>query len=169
MALLLSKTLDRVAHALFFIGVCAGILMALMILSSALLRYLAGAPLSFSDELAGLLFVTLAFTTFPEVMLRSEHIKLSVLTDRFGPVLQRVCRFAAGIIFITFSVVFIYESWNFADFSRQINSRTDVSGLLLWPWMALMPASLALCLLIELRVLFRGLRGDWVGLMGVEQ
>ncbi len=169
MGLFLSRTLDRVTHALFFIGVCAGILMALMILSSALLRYLAGAPLSFSDELAGLLFVTLAFTTFPEVLLRTEHINLTVLTDRFGPFLQRVCRFAAGVIFITFAVVFIYESWNFTDFSRQIESRTDVSGLLLWPWMALMPLSLSLCLLIELRGLLRGVKGDWVGLMGEQQ
>lgn len=164
--LLLSKTLDRVTHALFFIGVCAGILMAVMILSSALLRYLAGAPLAFSDELAGLLFVTLAFTTFPKVMLRAEHINLTVLTERFGPLMQRLCRCLAGLILIAFALVFIYQSWQFTDFSRQISSRTDVSGLLLWPWMGLMPLSLFLCLLIELRGLYRALRGDWDGLMG---
>ena len=155
MARLLSKLLDKLIQLLFHIGVLAGAIMALLILSSALLRYLAGAPLSFSDELAGLLFVTLAFTTFPHVMERAEHINLTILTERMGPVAQRLCRFGGGMIFLTFATVFVYQSWQFTDFSRMIESRTDVSGLLLWPWMALMPASMVLCLLVELRGLTR--------------
>ncbi|WP_221796519.1 TRAP transporter small permease [Oceanobacter mangrovi] len=152
---LLSKALDRMVQALFYIGVLAGAAMALLILASALLRYLAGAPISFSDELAGLLFVTLAFTTFPYVMDRAEHIRLTILTERFGPLGQRLCRFGACLIFFTFASVFVYESWNFMDFSKMIESRSDVSGLLLWPWMALMPAAMAVCLLVELRALWR--------------
>ena len=150
-----SKALDLLIQGLFYVGVLAGMAMAVLIFASAVLRYVAGSPISFSDELAGLLFVTLAFTTFPYVMDRAEHIRLSILTDKFGPLGQRICRFFGCLIFFAFAVVFVYESYNFTDFSVMIESRSDVSGILLWPWMALMPISLSVCLLVEIRALWR--------------
>jgi TRAP-type C4-dicarboxylate transport system permease small subunit len=151
----ISSVFDRLIRTIFFIGVISGVIMAALILVSSLLRYVVGTPISFSDELAGLLFVTLAFTTFPLVMERSEHIQLSIITERLSRGAQRICRIFASLILFTFATVFIYQSWAFMDFSRMITSRTDVSGILLWPWMALMPISMGLCILVELRAIFR--------------
>ncbi|WP_212654593.1 TRAP transporter small permease [Marinomonas sp. CT5] len=154
----ISNAFDRLIRIIFYIGVISGIVMAALILVSSLLRYIVGSPISFSDELAGLLFVTLAFTTFPLVMDRSEHIQLSIVTEKLSHGAQRICRIFASLILFAFAIVFIYQSWAFMDFSRMISSRTDVSGILLWPWMALMPISMVLCVLVELRAIFRILK-----------
>ncbi|UTW14471.1 TRAP transporter small permease [Marinobacterium rhizophilum] len=125
--------------------------MTLIILVSTLLRYLAGQPISFSDELAGLLFLTMAFSTFPHVLNKSGHISLDLLTERMSPGMRKICSLFSAAIFIAFAITFSYQAWGFMDFSRLISSRTDVSGILLWPWMALMPASMVLCIAVELK------------------
>lgn len=163
---ILSCALSFINRALFYVAVCSGIFMAGMILLSAILRYVINEPLSFSDELAGLLFVTLGFFSFPYVMEKSEHINLSILVERLSPFKQRCCRFLASVVFFLFSVTFIHQSWNFMDFSRVISSRTDVAQLLLWPWMAVMPVSMSLCALVEVRFLFRLFTGKDVPVEG---
>lgn len=149
--LTLSRILDGIVKALFYLGVLSGIAMTLLILVSTLSRYLAGQPVSFSDELAGLLFLSLAFNTLPYVLNKSEHISLSLLTNRLPSGLQGICAIIAGAIFVAFATIFSYQAWQFMEFSRAIHSRSDISGILLWPWMALMPFSMALCILVELK------------------
>lgn len=53
---LFTKTVDRLCHGLFLVGVAGGILMTITVFVSTLLRYLFDHPLHFSNELAGLLF-----------------------------------------------------------------------------------------------------------------
>lgn len=151
----LSKVLDHVVRFLFYLGVISGAVMALLIFVSAVLRYVIGSPISFSDELASLLFVFLAFSTFPYVLNRGEHIRLTIVTERLKQPLQKVTQILASLIFLSFASIFIYESYKFVEFSQLLNSHSEVSGILLWPWMALMPFSLGLCLLIELRAIKR--------------
>lgn len=86
---LLSSLLSAIIRVLFYIAVLSGVVMAGMILLSAILRYVINEPLSFSDELAGLLFVTLGFFSFPYVMEKSEHINLAVLVERLSPAKQK--------------------------------------------------------------------------------
>lgn len=151
----LSKVLDHAVRFLFYLGVISGASMALLILVSALLRYVVGSPISFSDELASLLFVFLAFSTFPYVLERGEHIRLTIVTERLAKPMQKMAQVLASVIFLSFASVFIYESYKFVEFSQLLNSHSEVSGLLLWPWMALMPCSLGLCFLIEVRAIAR--------------
>jgi len=153
----LSKTLDNLVRFLFYTGVTAGAVMAALILVSALSRYLLGSPISFSDELASMLFVFLAFSTFPYVLGKSEHIRLSIITEKLSESAQKAAHIFASIVFLAFATVFIIESYSFMNFSKMINSHSEVSGILLWPWMALMPISLGLCFILELRSIFRTL------------
>jgi TRAP-type C4-dicarboxylate transport system permease small subunit len=159
----LFKSIDFTAKLFFYTGVLSGILMTLIILISTLLRYLAGQPIPFSDELAGLLFLTMAFTTIPHVLSKSAHISLDLLTERMSFGLKKICSLFAAAIFIAFAITFSYQAWNFMEFSRLISSRTDVSGILLWPWMALMPASMILCIAVEIKKQFRPNDGDTSG------
>lgn len=154
---ILSKTLDNVVRLLFYAGVTASAVMAALILISALARYLLGSPISFSDELASMLFVFLAFSTFPYVLSQSEHIRLSIITEKLSKSARRIANIFASVVFLAFATVFIVESYSFMNFSKMINSHSEVSGILLWPWMALMPISLGLCFIIELRSIFRTL------------
>jgi len=118
------------------------------------MRYIFGYPISFSDELAGLLFLAMAFTTFPHILNKSGHISLDLIIKKMPSFLQKICGVIGGLILVTFAVVFAYQAWQFMGFSKIINSRTDVSGILLWPWMALMPTSMILCIIVEIKNLF---------------
>ncbi len=156
----ISKLFDRFILYFFYIGVVSGAIMASLILISSLLRYVINKPISFSDELSGLLFVTLAFLSFPYVLLKSEHIRLSVFTEKLSDRNKIVCRLFSVVVFFSFSVIFIFQSWEFMSFSKLIQARTDVSGIILWPWMLLMPISIFLCVLVELRNIFRIVSGS---------
>ncbi|WNL40669.1 TRAP transporter small permease [Halomonas sp. PAMB 3232] len=146
----IDSLLDKTAYASFLLGVTSGIVMTLLIFVSTLMRYLGGRPLRFSDELAGLLFLTLTFLCLPYVLNKGRHIRIEILINLMPAGLARVMDFVAVMVLLTFCAVFAIESWKFMEFSFAINSRTDISSILLWPWMAIMPFSMALCILIQL-------------------
>lgn len=143
--------IERAAYGSFILGVIGGIFMTGLIFVSTLMRYLAGRPLRFSDELAGLLFLSLTFLSLPYVLDKGRHIRIEILVNMVPESMARILDFIATVIFILFCLIFIYESWNFMGFSFSIYSRTDISGILLWPWMAIMPFSMLLCILVQLK------------------
>ncbi|WP_107850430.1 TRAP transporter small permease [Oceanimonas marisflavi] len=157
---LLTKIVDRLCYGLFLAGVGGGILMTITVFASTLLRYLFGSPVHFSNELAGLLFFSLTFLTIPHVLNSGRHIRIDLITRALSARAARLSETFAGLVLILFSTIVIYESWDFMVFSREIEARSDISGLLLWPWMALMPLSFVLCILVQLR---HGLRHPEVG------
>lgn len=155
----LSTWLDRLVYGVFLIGVCGGVFMTGLVLVSTLMRYLAGSPIGFSDELSGLLFLSLSFLSLPHVLNTSQHIRIDMLVRTFSPRLAVAADIFANAIFVAFAGIFAYEAWDFMVFSLQIGSRSEISGVLLWPWMALMPLSMLLCILIIVRNGLQGLSG----------
>jgi TRAP-type C4-dicarboxylate transport system permease small subunit len=143
--------IDRTAYGAFLTGVFCGMVMTGLIFVSTLMRYLGGRPLRFSDELAGLLFLSLTFLCLPHVLNKGRHIRIEILLQLAPPFIARIMDIVGTLTLLTFCVVFAYESYDFMDFSHSINSRTDISGILLWPWMAIMPFSMLLCILVQFR------------------
>lgn len=141
----------RTAYGAFLLGVFGGVVMTGLIFVSTLMRYLGGSPLRFSDELAGLLFLSLTFLCLPYVLDKGRHMRIEILLNLVPAPMARIMDVIGTITLVTFCVVFAYEAWDFMDFSRSISSRADISGILLWPWMAIMPFSMLLCLLVQLR------------------
>lgn len=137
------------------LGVVGGVIMTGLIFISTLMRYLGGRPLRFSDELAGLLFLSLTFLSLPYVLDKGRHIRIEILTNLMPAPIARIMDVIGTLVLVAFCMIFAYEAWDFMSFSLAINSRTDISGLLLWPWMAIMPFSMLLCLLVQLRHGFR--------------
>lgn len=147
----ISSLVDRLAYGLFILGVVGGILMALLIFVSTTLRYAVGTPVNFSDEMAGLLFFSMSFLSLPHVLNQDRHIRIDLLTRAMPAAMARLAGVFASLVLIAFACVFAWESWSFMRFSQDIDARSDISGLLLWPWMTLMPAALLLCVIIQLR------------------
>lgn len=145
------KIVDKLAYALFLLGVVGGIVMTFLVFMSTLLRYIVGSPIYFSNELAGLLFFSLTFLTIPHVLNIGRHIRIDLVVKPLPVPLQRAASFLASLVLIAFCAVFIYESWDFMQFSMIIDSRSNISGILLWPWMTLMPLSFLLCILVQIR------------------
>ncbi|KAA0013277.1 TRAP transporter small permease [Billgrantia pellis] len=143
--------IERTAYVVFVLGVICGALMTTLIFISTLMRYLGGYPLRFSDELAGLLFLSLTFLCLPHVLDKGRHIRIEILMNLVPAPAARIMDAVGTLTLIAFCLIFAIEAWSFMGFSYAINSRTDISSLLLWPWMAIMPFSMLLCLLVQLR------------------
>lgn len=124
--------------------------MTVLIFVSTLMRYLGGRPLRFSDELAGLLFLSLTFLCLPYVLNKGRHIRIEVLINLMPLRAAKVMDFIGVLVLLAFCSIFAFESWKFMSFSFALNSRTDISSILLWPWMSLMPFSMVLCILVQL-------------------
>lgn len=140
------------------VAAVAAILMTALVFSSAVMRYLLGAPMRFSDELTGLLFVTMAFLALPLGLLRRQHITVDLAISQLRPAGQRLAELVAALIMIVFAVVFIVASWGFVGFSQLIDARSEIAGLLLWPWMALMPICVGIMLIVTLCQMYDTIR-----------
>lgn len=146
----ISSIIHKAAYGAFLLGVASGISMTILIFISTFMRYLGGRPLRFSDELAGLLFLTLTFLCLPHVLNKGRHIRIEILINMVPAGVAKLMDFIGVITLLTFCSFFAYESWKFMDFSFSLNSRTDISGILLWPWMMIMPLSMVLCILVQI-------------------
>jgi TRAP-type C4-dicarboxylate transport system permease small subunit len=145
------RLIDRLAHAMFLIGVLSGVIMTFVVFTSTLMRYLLNSPIHFSNELAGLLFFSITFLTIPHVLNINRHINIDMLVRKLPIRVNGYVAFFSGLVMVLFSLVFIYESWSFVNFSRTINARSDISGILLWPWMMLMPLCFVMCILVKIK------------------
>lgn len=141
-----------IAAFLLRLSTCFGIALTLFVALSAVMRYVVGAPFSFTEELVGLFFSALVFLALPYVTLHRQHIEVTLLTDRYPPALRRwTDRLANGLI-ILFALWFGSYAYDFALVSYQVQARTDIAGLVLWPWMALIVLA---CVLVAGFTLFR--------------
>ena len=151
MIIIISKAIDRVAYGMFVAGVFAGIIMTAVVFISTLMRYVLNMPLHFSNELAGLLFLSITFLTIPHVLNTDRHIGIDLVVNRLPVRFQGFVGSLASLILVIFSAIFVYQAWDFTAFSWTIDARSDISGLLLWPWMLLMPLGFMMCIIITLK------------------
>ncbi|SEL65880.1 TRAP transporter small permease [Halomonas daqiaonensis] len=148
---ILSLLIARTAYGVFLLGVFGGVVMTGLIFVSTLMRYLGGSPLRFSDELAGLLFLSLTFLCLPYVLDKGRHMRIEIIRNIVPGPMARIMDVISTLTLVAFCMAFAYEAWDFMGFSYSISSRADISGILLWPWMAIMPFSMLLCLLVQFR------------------
>ena len=140
----LEAALSSVSRLLLGAAAVAVLTMTALVALSAFMRYFVGSPFAFTEELVALLYLAMVFFTIPIGTLRREHIVVSVCVERTAPKTQRVLAVLAAIITVAFAVWFVYETYAFAAFSRTLEARSDHVGILLWPWMAIMPATMTL-------------------------
>lgn len=132
---------------------CAGILG--LVLAAVVMRYAVAAPFRFTEELAGLLLSAMAFLALPYAMAANANIRVTLATDRLGPVARRIFWVIGQAIMVAFCAIFAWEAWNIADFTLRLNLMSEQARLPLGPWVALMPAALAVTGLIAAWVAFR--------------
>ena len=140
-----------------FAALSATVMAGLVVLGTVM-RYVVGTPLMISNELAGLLFVSMAFLAIPHCLLKKRQITVDIIVRCIPYPWRRLIDILAIFIFIAFAVIFIYEAYDYAEFSYQIRSRSSIGELLLWPWMMLMPVALAIAVLVALVQLVDSIR-----------
>ncbi|RDD61228.1 TRAP transporter small permease [Ferruginivarius sediminum] len=152
------RLLALLVRAMNALAAIAGIVMTVLVFSGAVMRYFLGSPLKFSDELVGLLFLSLSFLAIPLGLLQRSHISVDLVSRKLRGVWARVAEISASLIFIAFATVFVSQAYEFASFSRMIDSRSELGSLVLWPWMGLMAAAFFIALLVALIQLWDCLR-----------
>jgi len=150
--------LTLVSRALLAAAAAAVLAMTALVVLSVIMRYVIGSPLAFTEELVALLYLAMAFFTIPISTIRREHIVVSIAVDRSGLILRRALAMLASAVMIVFAVWFAWETSAFAAFSSRLGARSEQVGLLLWPWMAIMPATMALVAGIALAQQWRSIR-----------
>ena len=145
---------DRILSLLspVFIGLAvlaavAGAAIILLIGASVTMRYFAFAPFRFTEELVGLLMTAAFFLALPLATLRAEHVRVllfvSMLPDRAARAVRALAALFGGAFCLWFLVLCI--PW--LEFAIDRNIKTEVGRLLMYPWMALLPLSMALSML----------------------
>lgn len=154
MAWLLKK---RIARGLEILALACAAAAALgmtaivgIIVTSVLMRKFANAPLHITEEVVGLLLSVSLFLGLPMVTLKANHVRVALLADFLKGRWHTAMQFAALLVGAAFFTWLIIETVPWFEFAFKRNLRTETARILLYPWMALMPLSLALTGLIYL-------------------
>lgn len=132
----------------------------LVTVTSVVMRKMVGAPLPFTEELAGLLLCATLFLALPQVTLGALHVHVALLAEHASERGRRIlARLAAGVL-LGFCVWFLLEGLPWLTIAVRRAIRSEASNLLLWPWMALPVLSMAVCGLLALLQLFGVLRAQ---------
>lgn len=135
--------LDRLALACAALAALGMVAIVGIIVTSVMMRKFANSPLHITEEIVGLMLSVSLFLGLPMVTLKQNHVRVSLIADR----LQGAARTAMGITALLVGIGFfgwlIVETIPWFEFAFKRNLKTETTRLLLWPWMVLMPLSLA--------------------------
>lgn len=140
----LDRGLTWLARCAAHAAAILAILVAGFVALSAAMRYFVGRPFAFSDELVGLMVVTLAFMALPHALAENRHIRITALTDRLPTRMQKLAGAVGLAILLGFVVVFGLEMRAAIAYAIRFNVRGEMGGLPLYPWMLTIPVALAL-------------------------
>jgi len=141
---------DRAERSIAVIGrlmmyaSCAAVVGIVVLLAgSSLRRYVLGTPITMTEEMTGLLFVATSCCCLVHGFSQNQHIRLILLWQHLPPPWRQWMEILGQAVALATIVIFVRETYAFAEFSYELGSRTDMTNILMWPWMALIPASLA--------------------------
>lgn len=142
--------LHRFAICLNFLAAAAGSALFILVLLSSVMRYVAGAPFRFTEEIVGLLFISLSFLALPLAYIQRRHIRLGMVADNAHPLIARILVILSLVALIAFSMMTGITMLNEALFSLSLNAKSELSDIPLFPWMLVPPISLAVLIGIAL-------------------
>jgi TRAP-type C4-dicarboxylate transport system permease small subunit len=123
---------------------------AVFVSLSAILRYFLGAPLAFSDELVGFLLCCGLFLAIPALGVDARHVSITGIVERLPTTVRLVVRRIARLITAGFAVLFGMAILPELQFNIDFGVKSEIGRIPLWPWVAVLPASMAVMAIIEL-------------------
>lgn len=138
------RLLSPLLVGLAVLATAAGVAIVALVGVSVAMRYLANAPLYYTEELVGLLMTAAFFLALPLVTLRAEHVRVTILVANLPPAMRRAAGLLAGLFGVVFCLWFFALCLPWLEFAFSRNLKSEAARLLLYPWMALLPLSLML-------------------------
>ena len=143
--------LEYPALLLALLAALGMVAMVAIIVTSVISRKLFSMPLPFTEEFVGILMSVSLFLALPQVTLKGDHIRVSMLTKylkRQSPVFHAIALLIATISGVFFCGWILIESKEWFEFAFSRNLRTETTRILLWPGMLALPVSIFLTALI---------------------
>lgn len=155
--------LERGMRALARIGLALAALALLASLVtigySVLMRYVFGAPLTWTDELVGYLLVASVMLAAPDALLEGEHISVDIVTERLTGRGRKTAYLLGLAAVAATALLLLVEGLRTVEFSRMVGLRSNgYFALPLWLPQLLIPAGALLLLLAAIVAFLRGLR-----------
>jgi TRAP-type C4-dicarboxylate transport system permease small subunit len=141
------------------IATAANVLLTLFVASSAVMRYVVGAPLHFTEELVGLLFLIGVALALPQASVRDEHIKVSLVTDALAPGRRAIALVIGRLTTLVFVCWFLWLALDASNEARMRGLISEQAGFPTWIAFAVLSLSAGAMLVATLRDLVR--RGDF--------
>ncbi|RAI02102.1 hypothetical protein DLJ53_12065 [Acuticoccus sediminis] len=135
---------DRIATVLSAVSAALATAIIVLIFVATMMRYLIAAPISFTEELVGLLFTAMVFAGLPAVTMRNAHVRVTIVADNMPRPVAEVLERLAHFVTLLFALWFGWLTWNYFDVTMSLDARSAGSRLILWPWTLVMPVSCAL-------------------------
>ena len=156
-AIRIEKLLAPVFSAMAVLAALAGGAIVVLIGASVTMRYFAFAPFRFTEELVGLLMTAAFFLALPLATLRVEHVRVLVIVSALPERAARPVSILAALFGTAFCLWFLALCLPWLEFAFDRSIKTEVGRLLMYPWMALLPLSMALSMV---SFLVRGVSGS---------
>lgn len=103
--------------------------MSLLIGIQIFMRYVVGASLSWSEELARYLFIWATYLGIAYAVRKDAHIRVTMLTDILSPNWRRAIRILTHVIFGAFALYVMYQGWFMVEKTFRFGQRSASLGL----------------------------------------
>lgn len=127
-----------------------GIAAIVGIISSSVVMRKLGTPLHLTEEVVGLLLSVSLLLALPMVTLRAQHVRVALLYTATRGIWRRGLQILGLVLSLVFFGWLMIEIVPWFEFAFDRNLKTQTSRLLLYPWMAVMPVTIALTMAILL-------------------
>lgn len=133
-----------VAAAVCMVGIVG------IITTGIVMRRVASTPLHITEDVVGLMLSAVLFLGLPLVTLRSQHVRVSIVANSLQPRFGQLVHLAAMLVGVIFFGWIFLKALPWLDFAFSRNLKSETARLLLYPWMAALPLSVGLTLVIYL-------------------
>ena len=153
--MIIYKALDKLLQGLLVLSSLAGFGIVAIVLLSVFQRYVLKSPLAFSEELVGLLLSSMLFLSLPYINNTDKNVKITLITNIVQAEYRLLLSIIAHIVSIIFCLWMLIETIEWMKFAIKLNLKTENSRIILSPWMAILPLSFLMSILVSLRKIYR--------------
>lgn len=134
LAALIDRAILALARVLAVLAAAAVAMMAVLTIAAVVMRYGAGAPFRFTEELGGLMLVSAVFLGMPLVLVRHANIRVTLVSDRLPGPWRRVLWIIGQGVLIAFALVFFRDALADAQFTQKLRLKSEVARIPLAPF-----------------------------------
>jgi TRAP-type C4-dicarboxylate transport system permease small subunit len=143
--------------AMFLSDLCMAAMITLVSLN-CLLRYVAGSPIYWGDEVMIYLMILMAYLAVGYILIDGRHIRMTALTGRFSPKAQNTVWVFTSLVSLVYCGFLLFGSFWMIKDAINTDFISTVTGDPIWPWMTGVVIGLAATFLAAILFAFNRIR-----------